>query len=631
MAEPAAEDTTPENPLMSVVLAAGVLVVGVIYVIHRVRCWFLGQVFLVVLWRWLSGDSVTGEPVTTAGWVRRGEGKALTKTGHAHSWWYRPRWQRALHRQAVTVLFLAWCYGLLSAFWVTIWVTFAALCASFAAAGWWAWVLVTRRRRERTWLMPLHLAAHQLAGHPRAIAARSWITPELDSAGAVRSITLALPAGWPADPKDEQRLVAITAAKAAIEAPEPSWRKYGPSPQVIISHSEPPPGKFGYGNGDLGELLAGAVDRARPDELVVGLGKPERGAGRPKVVTASLATDSPHLAINMGTGGGKSNLAAFWLMQELHRGAVAMVLDSKWWSHAWLYKDAEGEYAQLPNIAYLSSPAQLHAGMVWLGRELDRRNQVAKRAVTASGTLRGNVGPRIIILAEELNQAMPLIRQYWSDVRASDDPKRSPALNGLGAVAFAGRAVRMHLLLIGQMLTAEVTGSRDSSVKENVGITAMARYGPAGWATAVGKNVPMPPPPSVMGRIQLVTASGVRETQVPLGDLLMYRELATSGTVTPCPAGMPGAVRAADVPDVPQLSAGGPDVGIVSETSPVLGPPDVQPVTLSEAVAQHVVSRSLHAIRKASQRDDGFPARVGMSGLAALYDPRQLAEWDAGR
>jgi hypothetical protein len=604
---------------VAVVVAAG-------YGAHRLRAFLLAQVFLVAAWRWLTGDPLNGQPRTDAGWLRRGEGKALTKTGHAHSWWYRPRWQRAAHRSGAASGLVVVAWALIEDFRATVWLLASLTACGLTGAGWQLWLRVTRRQRQRTWLHPLHLAAHELAGVPRAVAASSWITAELDDSGAVRSARLALPAGWPADAKDEQRLVAVAAAKLGIEAPEASWRKAGPAPMLTLTHSEPPPGFYEYGKGELGELLADAVATARPDEWVVGFGKPERGAGRPRVVRASLATDSPHAAVNMGTGGGKSNLVAFWLMQELRRGSVVMMLDSKWWSHAWLYKDAQGEYSYLPNVAYLSSPAQLHAGMVWLGSELDRRNQVARRAVTAAGKLRGDVGPRIVIVGEELNQAMPMVRQHWADTRSSDDPKRSPALTGLGAVAYAGRAVRMHLVLIGQMLTAEVTGSRDSSVKENIGITAMARYGPAGWATAVGKNVPMPPAPSVAGRIQLVTASGVRETQVPLGDLELYRELAMSGTVTPCPAGMPGAVRAGSVPDAPQLSTGGPDMPFVPETPAALGPP---PVTLSDAVTQKIVSRSLYALRKASQRQ-GFPERTGMAGLAALYDPVELAKWDAG-
>jgi predicted GIY-YIG superfamily endonuclease len=54
-------------------------------------------------------------------------------------------------------------------------------------------------------------------------------------------------------------------------------------------------------------------------------------------------------------------------------------------------------------------------------------------------------------------------------------------------------------------------------------------------------------------------------------------------------------------------------------------------VTLSEAVREQVVSCTLHALRKASQRDDDFPAKLGKRGIAAEYDPAALAEWEASR
>lgn len=54
-------------------------------------------------------------------------------------------------------------------------------------------------------------------------------------------------------------------------------------------------------------------------------------------------------------------------------------------------------------------------------------------------------------------------------------------------------------------------------------------------------------------------------------------------------------------------------------------------VTLSEAVREQVVSCTLHALRKASQRDPDFPAKLGKRGLAAEYDPAALAEWDGSR
>ena len=73
----------------------------------------------------------------------------------------------------------------------------------------------------------------------------------------------------------------------------------------------------------------------------------------------------------------------------------------------------------------------------------------------------------------------------------------------------------MHEWLIAQLLTAESTGVRDSSIRSNAGIKAMARWDGPGWGMAVGKHIPMPPATTIPGRIQLVTGDGVRETQVP--------------------------------------------------------------------------------------------------------------------
>lgn len=585
------------------------------WLLARLHAWVAAHWFLVRAWRWLSGNTWHGRPVTDAGWARPGQ-RALTPTGHASRWHHMPRLHRAGWRSSSTAAVLAVLYGFLAAPLVTVLALAAVAAAGLAVAALGAVRIVRARKERRTWLHPLHLAAHQLAGHPRAALASSWLSTELDGSGAVTQAQLRLPAGWPADQGDKQRLVAIASAKLGIEAPEASWRLAGPDPLLTITQSEPPPRLIGYAD------VADAVERADSNELICGIGK--KGA----LVKASLSLDSPHFGVNMGSGAGKSNLAAFWLVQELRRGAIAMVLDAKYFSHPWLIKDAAGEYAQLPNVAYLSSPAELHAGMVWLGAELARRTRVAQRAVTASGRLRGDVGPRIIVIAEELNMAMPQVKQHWADIRASDDVKKSPALTGLGSVAFAGRALKMHLALIGQMLTADVTGGKDSSVKQNVGVWAMARYGANSWRTAVG-DIPMPPSPEVPGRIQLVMARGVREVQTPLIDLEQARELAMSGVVTPCPAGMPGAVT---VTGLPALDSGSdqPVVTVTDEPPALAGP---RMVELAEAVRLGVThpDTTLAALRMARHRDPDFPASPGKRKLANLYDAAELAAWDAGR
>ena len=176
-----------------------------------------------------------------------------------------------------------------------------------------------RRKDKRTWLHPAHLSLHELAGIPRAQRASSWISVETGKDSSVRSARLALPSGWPADAKDRDRLIARAATQLGIEAPDTAGSRWaGPEPILVLTRSEPPPAEVSWDD------VAEAVERAHSNELVCGIGK--KGA----VVKASLSLDSPHFGINMGSGGGKSNLAAFWLMQQLHRGAIALVLDAKW-------------------------------------------------------------------------------------------------------------------------------------------------------------------------------------------------------------------------------------------------------------------------------------------------------------
>ncbi|HEY6274909.1 MAG TPA: hypothetical protein VIX86_01125, partial [Streptosporangiaceae bacterium] len=354
---------------------------------HKFRLWLEEQHFLIAIWRYHSG------------WHREG------KPGRGH---------RAMRRSGVTLSAFVLMAGFLAAPVVTWTVVVVLLAASVVLAVFLGVRWVRSLRHRRVWLRPLHLAAHDVAQIDRRRVPSSWLQVEPDRSKAV----LALPSGWAGEGKDRQRLVEIASAKLGMEQPDVSWRLAGPKPQLALTRSAPPPALVRYGD------LAAEVATARGDEFVCGAGK------RDSVIKVSLS-DSPHFAINSGTGGGKSALAGFWAMQHLRRGGILMVLDSKWRSLPWTFKDEQGEYDYLPNIAYLSSPAQIHAGLLWLGAELDRRNQVARRAVTASGSLRGDVGPPIFIVAEELNLAMPLVRQHWADVREPDDVKRSPALTAL--------------------------------------------------------------------------------------------------------------------------------------------------------------------------------------------------------
>ena len=602
------------------VVIAGAIVIAIFYAAFRLRAFLLACWFLVQLWRWLSGEPHHGHPITNAGWTRRGYGPALTPTKHAGSWWYRPRWQRAAHRTGGTFGVFALVLGVITAPLLTLgFVIFVVLVFLALLVRRIGRVLAARVERK-TWLHPLHLAAHELAGHPRAVAARSWITTELDSAGAVKSAELKLTQGWPADEKDKQRLVSIASQKLGMESAEPKWRLAGPAPLLRLVHSPPPPGHV-----NMADLLP-ELAKCKRDEFIIGVGKND------ELIRASLVGDSPHLAISMGTGAGKSNLAGWLLLQELLRGGIGLVLDPKQrLSYPWILKDEHGKLAPLPNIAYAWTTAQLHASMAWLPTELDRRGKVAFSGMDARGVVRANVGSRLFTLAEELNLAIPRLRMHWQENRGPGDPTKSPALTGIGEVAFAGRVILMNLVLIGQMLTAEVTGSRDSSVKEQCGVKMLSRYGPKGWRM-MAEDIPMPPPPSTVGRIQVVSNGTARETQTPEIDGVHARELVLASDMALLPYDIP--CRPVHAPEPATIAAGrvptgASDLGVQS----ISVAPTHELVSLKEAIRRGHLhpSTTLSSLEMGRYRDPSFPARKDIRGREYLYDESDLAAYDEAR
>jgi hypothetical protein len=557
----------------------------------------------VLAWRWLTGAPWHGKPLTDAGWLRSGT-QALTPTGHASRWQHKPRLRRAAWRSGGTIAALLTAMLLAKYPRPTALALASVVLVALAAGAVLAVRALLARKQRRTWLVPLHLAAHQLAGVPRAERASSWISVDLDGSGAVTGASLALPPGWPAEQADKQRLVAIASAKLGIEAPEASWRLAGPSPQLALRQSEPPPLRV-----SLADLMP-AIDKARPDDLVWGIGKQGR------TVATSLSGDSPHLGLSMGSGAGKSVTARALLAQRLYRGDIGLILDYKMISHQWA--------RDLPNVVIARRPHEIHRALLWLGNEVERRNEVALAGADIDGNVHSVVGPRLIVVCEELNAMMSRLRKYWAQVRDSDDPKRSPAIDALDAASFMGRQVLVNIIYIGQRLSVKASGG-DGDARENIGVIGFGRYSASNWKMLAGDH-PMPPKSLTPGRLQVVT-DRVRETQAVFMPAREARRLALAGTMTPVPAGMPGAKAVSGTS--PELLSPGADQPVVSGNGQeVLTPGGM--VTLSEAVAEGIVSCSLHAIRKASQRP-GFPPRKSVRGLAGEWDALDLAEWSATR
>ena len=495
--------------------------------VARVARYLSGIWFLGVLWRWHTGVSGSDR---------------------------MSRQQRAAWRNGGTLLAVALAAAAMASPRVTAQVMVAAAATAAGFGMWRLWRPIRQRRHwvrpvlqlpvtvaekvlppvqrwqhYRKWMRPAHLGACDVAQIPRGRRPGSWLEVARDRSWAKAQ----LPPGWPADDRDKQRLVAILTAKLGMEA-DSAWRLAGPKPMLELTASQPPPVRVA-----LADVRA-AVESARADESVWGLGR------KSAVVKTSLSSDSPHYGLSMGSGAGKSVTARALGAQVLYHGGIVLILDYKMISHQW----AQG----LPNVVIARRPAEIHAALCWLGGdptrgitgELERRNEVALAGADMEGNVRAMVGPRLLVICEELNATVSRLRAYWRQTRDSDDPVRSPALDALDAASFMGRQVKVNILYIGQRLSVKASGG-DGDARENVGVIGFGRYSASNWKM-LAPDFPMPQKSLAPGRIQVVS-SKVRETQAVFMTAAEARELATAGTVAVCPAGMPGAKRSGgDVP-----------------------------------------------------------------------------------
>jgi hypothetical protein len=536
-----------------------------------------------LIYRCLIGDPLDGRLRTNATFLRPPT-QALHPKAHASVWHWRPGWHRAAIRISTILLATGLADGLIRHRNATI-ASLILIAATFA--GWATWRITRGVRRwaraiawdrDHPWVsiwgavvVPWRHYAFYRRPLMLALAAELGQRPGRVRIALDRSrVTIGVPPGFTGADKGKEAIARTVASKLAFEAAEPAWKLSGTSrPRVTYTLTQPPPGYLTWDD------VAADIASAKPDQLITGAGK------RDAIVNVSLELDSPHFGVISGTGGGKSQLTAYWLVQRLMRGDIGLILDAKRFSHPWAFKDMDAEYGLLPNVAYCRTVTQLHNAMCWLGEELERRNGVAERTITARGDVRGDVGPRLWIIAEEMNLAHGALKQYWAEARGPDDPKRSPAFTGMGAVSFAGRAVKMHLVPIGQMLKADVLGGGD--VRENIGVRMLTRYTQNSWKMQAG-DIPMPPPSRVPGRWQQLASGEVTEVQVPYVDMEQARELAVGGTVTACPPGMPGRGDVATVRPRLALPPGASDQHIIRGTVEEV----TVGLTIAEAVAEGV-------------------------------------------
>ncbi len=621
--------------------------------------------------RFLAGRPLRGERTTDATFWRSGTRVLPKVEGKVSRSAYRAGWQRLTFRISGLAATGAGGYY---ALWENQDSTFATVrdvwenpdpaiaaaqtggigLVSATAVGGVAYGLATRKRREfmREWVTPLHEALAVPLGISELTDPRRYLHVPRNFSDDDAEIRIDVPTHM----RFNEDLVAdLIVKKLALENVSFTWRRAGKDTHVIVKKRQAPPKMLRLTDPGVREILAKMPESAP----LIGF-----GAGKKKV-SVDLDADSPHVLISAGTGGGKSTILRCITCQFIHNGAHAFVLDFKRISHSW----ARG----VPGVTYCRDIAEIHDALIRLAQEGRRRLSLAEQL--ADDVLEREpwrVGPRLVILLEEVNATMAQLKRYWAKIRESGDPKTSPAIDALAEILFMGRQVRLHVLLVAQSATARAIGGPE--MRENFATRILVRYTLNAWRMLVPEVSPIPMPSDHNGRVQVVTRGRAQETQVLNLSNEEAREWAMSGvhskgTASPVLQKPPAPAVPADdfadawstsVPELPPAPATEPpaDRDLVGEASGLASSPaavapaadapdtaaatspaqpapadDDQALGLREAYDNHLSETvaSLDALRRARHDDPEFPAPVGKRGAAFLYRVGDLKKWARNR
>lgn len=446
------------------------------------------------------------------------------------------------------------------------------------------------------------------------VTADEWVTvpPSFTAGDPDAVVRIDLPDSAAVEPST--RKLVEEAIRHKLGAPDAvvSWRLEGKNPHVTARRRRRPPERVTLAD------VRDQVEAARESAPLLGLGR----GGDP--VSVDLDMESPHIAVSMGTGAGKSALVRAAAAQLMAHGAQVVVIDLKRTSHQWV--------KGLPGcLAYARTPAEAHDALLSAGAMMAGRYEQIEADPDA------DLGPRLVVVVEELNLTASRLVRHWQSIRGTKDPKVSPAVEALGELLFAGRAARVHVIAVGQSLTVRALGN-DPAQRENFGARVLGRYSAQMWRMLAG-NIPMPPTSRHPGRVQLVADGAAVECQSVWWTEAEARDWAQrAGEVEPAPLpAVPVPVPTGNVEDQDEdqdEDQGNDDAG--QESARVLHlireePMPRELVSLTDACGPAgvltVAGVSLVAARKARTRETSFPEAVDRRGVELLYEPSALAAW----
>lgn len=566
--------------------------------------------------RFVSGRNIKGDYKTNHKWSKPGT-QPVGPQVRATRWDYLPMRRRAGIRLltlgavvAIPVGFIISVGGTSQTLRVIVWL--------LLLTG--VWVTVEKSRKymyKREMLIPTaEVVAHHLKDSRYVLDPKTWLSIPYDVLDGPSLVYL--DTSHQLTDTQERGLARAVSRKIGLVHPTSTFQYQGARPYMELRPAPSPPELVSFSTPEVRDL----VDNRTPGILFIGLGP------RDLPIYLDLIKGAPHVGWSMPTNAGKSTAARGAIMQFLHDGGVCLILDPKMDSHPW----ARG----LPNVRYADTPEEIFDALVWLSGEVDRRNSIGKE----HGDIRGNVdeelvGPKLLVIAEELNTMEGDQATYWRSIRKPGDPLKPQSMTALGRSLNMGRSKRVYVFPIAQELLVQSLGG--PAAKANLSTRILGRANTPTWnklAPECKVNGRYPKKSMWLGRVYLVITDEPIAVQIMHTDEQDAIDYALSGTVTPFPAASETAVGAPavgaeqafehsemDTPGAAVPQRGGEPGDVLTE----------ELVTL--AVAAERLKLNIKTLRDARDRSKNFPdpAEKPMRGKPTQYHYIDLELWAMGR
>jgi hypothetical protein len=578
-----------------------------------------------VAYRFVSGQDLNGGYKTDHKWTKPGT-KITSVNGRATRWAHQPMRRRAGIRALGATALLCLLIGPLISVAGTLQTLRVLAWVALAAGGWVVYERARKYAHRREVIAPLAQALAQRLGDARYIHdPRSWIEVPVDVEDGTTIVYL--PVETVLSEIQERALAKMVGRKVGLLHPSHNFIMQGERPRLELVPAPAPRDLVSFTDPDVRALVASASEGT----LFLGLGP------RDLPCFLDLNTQAPHIGMSISTNGGKSTTGRGALMQHLHNGGIALVLDPKMDSQLWA--------RELPNVRYADTAQEIHEALLWLSRELDRRSRVTKQYADIRGDVDpALVGPRLMVMAEEVNTLEIDVAAYWRTIRdPRNDPIKPVSLAALGRALNMGRARRINAFIIAQELLVQSIGG--PAAKTNLSTRILGRANTPTWnklAPECKVNGRYPKKSMHRGRVYLVTGEEPVAVQTMYADEQDAIDYVLSGTVVAFPSeggsegGTPAQAR-----DHIGTNARGSLMPHVFEDDDDLAEPDALAeqtvedddlVTLVEA--HEILALSIKTLRNARDRDKRFPDPEPSSvapGKASKYHLPDIEKWALNR